>query len=618
MIKTRKKPACFWLRSVRDRLRGIPALRVLGYASLPLFALFCQFVMEYMNASRYGGLEGVTSFVSGHPAAALFGALVMLALLGFLLLLCRKAVIACGLLGLLAFGSAVANYLKSALNGDNFFPRDLHLAASMEHLLNFADTRLPGYFWLALAVCLLWLAALALLGTELPLRWYIRVPGALCLALAVCLPMSTAQRAEKILNSAGMYYEDAGLQSSNYRANGFIGAFMVNLLSMNVTPPADYTPEGVEETLSAYEATPAARENYDVLCVLCESLFDVRALPGFSFSDNPLKNYDRLLTQDNCWSGTFYSTAVCGGTVRPEFDVLTGLTTDGLPSGSTPYEYVSGTLESYVSNYKAAGYTTIALHLYDTAFYGRDRAYPLLGFDEYYGLEDLYNLVTLDFRNGYATDDSTERCIEYLLERTESPVFLFVITIENHQPYRAMSDNAITVTSSTVSGAELAAVETYTQGAAHSDALLGSLADYVDNSERPAVLAFFGDHKPTLGSNLGVYQACGAINASDGLDTEESLWLYSTPWLIYSNRELTLDGMFSSHTGNDLSSYHLLNAVAVGTGFSRTPYMNFLLDFYKAAPMYNVRLQLPLTETTAPFAEAMKCITYDRLFGGND
>ena len=92
--------------------------------------------------------------------------------------------------------------------------------------------------------------------------------------------------------------------------------------------------------------------------------------------------------------------------------------------------------------------------------------------------------------------------------------------------------------------------------------------------------------------------------------------MYATPFLIYSNRKLD-SGLFSGHKDNRISDYNLLNAVALSTGFSRTPYMNLLLDFYDATPIYNVRLGMEVTDAIAPFARAMEHITYDRVFGKN-
>ena len=92
--------------------------------------------------------------------------------------------------------------------------------------------------------------------------------------------------------------------------------------------------------------------------------------------------------------------------------------------------------------------------------------------------------------------------------------------------------------------------------------------------------------------------------------------MYSTPFLIYSNRKLA-PGLFESKRDNRISDYNLLNSVAISTGMSRSPYMELLRAFYTVTPVYNVRLGMELTDTIAPFARSMEYITYDRVFGKN-
>jgi hypothetical protein len=105
----------------------------------------------------------------------------------------------------------------------------------------------------------------------------------------------------------------------------------------------------------------------------------------------------------------------------------------------------------------------------------------------------------------------------------------------------------------------------------------------------------------------------GLFNFSD-TSTENCLTMYSTPFVIYSNRQLD-SGIFSSHTDNNISAYNLLNAVAVSTGFKRTAYMNALLDFYSVTPMYNPRLNLDVTDEMSRFIDIMEYVTYDQLVG---
>ena len=591
-------------------------LRLLGWLSLPFFPLVCLFVMDYMN---YGGdMDTLRSFWAKHPRSALFEVLVVLFLFLVLTLVLRRTWISALLFGALSLVFAYVIYMKTALNGDHFFPQDLAMASQVGELTSFLSGNVPDLFWQLTAALLLWTLALGLLATALPRSFFWRWSAAAILVLyahtLTCSPANT----EALLNRFGMSTFDSALQSSNYAANGFVGAFTINILSLRVSPPEGYSRQTMEDLLSGYpavEADPEA-EQFDVVVVLSESFFDARILPGVSFSENPLTNYDRLLDDPNCYSGMLYTTALGGGTVRPEFGILTGLTTDYLPDVTTPYWYVTEDLPTYVSNYKDAGYTTLALHPYDAKFYSRNTAYPHLGFDAFYSETDMYGLVSVISKRGYVADQSTAQAIQLLMDQQEEPTFLFTITMENHQPYRALdeTDIRIQVDCPALSEESHTALTTYIQGLYDADRMLGMLAEWIDSRERPTVLVFFGDHLPTLGSNFMAYNETGFVDTSDGTSTEEQQKLYSTPFLIYSNRELE-GGLFENHTGNQVSDYNLLNSLARSTGMARTPYMELLADFYGTAPFYNVRLDLPQNDAVSPFTRGMRLVTYDRVLG---
>lgn len=595
--------------------RLLPA-RLLGWFSLPFFPLFCLFIMDYMN---YGGhLTSLIPFWEKHPGSALFECLVVLLLFLVLTLVLRRTWLSALLFGALSLVCAYINYMKAALNGDNFFPQDLAMASHAGELTSFISGSVPRWFWLGAAAVLLWVLGLWLLAISLPRFFFWRWSAAALLVLYAYTLTCTNTKTEALLNRFGMSTIDSALQSSNYAANGFVGAFTINVLSLHVSPPEGYTQQAMEALLAGYPAVPAApdAEQFDVVVVLSESFFDPRILPGVTFSENPLVNYDRLLADPNCFSGMLYTTALGGGTVRPEFGILTGLTTDYMPDVATPYWYVTEELPTYVSNYKDAGYTTLALHPYDKKFYSRNTAYPCLGFDAFYGEEDMCGLVDVISKRGYVADQSTTQAIQLLMDQQEGPAFLFVITMENHQPYNALpeEDVHIQVDCPALSEASLTALTTYTQGLYDADQMLGELASWIDGRERPSALVFFGDHLPTLGANYLAYNETGFVDTSDGTSSEERQKLYSTPFLIYSNRELE-GGLLDSRTGNQISDYNLLNTLARSTGMARTPYMELLADFYEAAPFYNIRLNLPADGAAAQFTKAMKLVTYDRVMG---
>ena len=107
------------------RLRAVKPLRWAGWASLPLFPLFCCMVLEYYNA---GDLAALAAFWRLHTSQAVFGLLVSCVLFALVLLLVRRAAVACALTGGASLLIAFVHSMKLALNGDPFFPKDVFMA----------------------------------------------------------------------------------------------------------------------------------------------------------------------------------------------------------------------------------------------------------------------------------------------------------------------------------------------------------------------------------------------------------------------------------------------------------------------------------------------------------
>lgn len=599
-------------------LRANIWVKLAGWLSVPFFPILCLFLMDILN---FGGtLEGLQNHMTAFPGSVWFELVVVFFLFTLLLLLCRKVWVSAGILGLLSLICSYVNYTKIALNGDPFIPQDIIMTSNAGNLVSFISGRVPAWFFICLVVIVAWVFLLALVNISLPLKWFIRLPAGLVLLAAVWLPCSNIDTADVLLNRFGLSVFDSALQSSNYQANGFVGGFTVNLLSMGVQEPEGYSEQLMSDMLAGYQAVPADpdAEQFDVVVVLSESFFDARILDGVTFSKNPLSNYDRLIKSPRCYSGDLVTTAIGGGTIRPEFGVITGMTVDYVPSVPTPYRYITQPISTYVSNYRQAGYDTIAMHPYNKQFYSRDGAYGHIGFDSFWGQDEITNTIYAEYKRGYVTDESTLRAIRHYMDSADKPTFLFAITMQNHQPFAGIDPSLIQieVTSDKLSEPALTALTTYTQGLYDADKMLGDLARWVDSRERPTVLVFFGDHMPTLGDNYLAYHESGLFYTRDGLTGEELRTMYSTPFVIYSNRKLD-GGLLPQRTGNAISDYNLLNSVAISTGMARTPYMELLREFYETAPIYNVRLGLERTDAILPYATAMEYITYDRVFGKN-
>lgn len=596
-------------------------LRVCGWLILIFLPLYCLCMLEYIH---YADKARVFTFFLERGKVVVFD-LLLLYLLWFIVLCIIKK----GWISVLVFGGflgavSYTNYLKHAMTGDYLYPWDaLQQAGNIGELLDFITVPFPPLYGGLILFVPVMAAVVYLSGASLPLSRYVRYPAALLTVGCMVFSVSTPDKVTALLNRHSLYLEDMALQTSNYSANGFVGAFTVNILSSNIQKPDGYGEDAIRVLLDGCADTPAA-EHFsapDIIVVLSESFWDPTLLPGTEFSRDPLANYRDLCEEEGVISGRFFTTGFGGGTVRPEFEVLTGLTTDYLPSGCVPWQYITDPTDSYVSVYRNLGYTTMAIHPYTSSFYCRKDAYPEIGIDALYFEDEIYALgregtldVTID--GGQITDGTFVDAIAHYMDNAgDAPVFLYGISMENHQPYPDKYQNhTITVTNDAMDTSVLNAVQNFTEGVSHADASLGKLADYVRNRDRDTVLVWFGDHLPTLGAGMGAYVQSGMIGEYGREDYEA---LYSTPFLVYANFDLyTTDGtMLQTGTENDITSYNLLNAVAQCIGAPRTSYMQYLEQYFRAEPYYNIRLQRKPAEAAQPYAEGHRMLTYDIVAG---
>lgn len=598
---------------------------VVGYVFLVLFPAICYFILEYIH---FINKERFWKFVSDRVQIIVFSLIIFYLIFAAILFIVKRGWIAALLFGGVISAISVTNYYKFMLTGDNFYPWDLiQQTSNVSILITYLNTPFPVLYIMMIALVFLITVFLAVSKVGIPIKWFVRMPVALLIGVCMLFSVATPERAELLLNKNGLFFEDMALQQSNYESNGFTGATIINLLSNNIAAPENYSEKNIRELLSSYTYIPAVNDyvNPDIIVILSESYWDIRNLPDTEFSINPLENFDSVTERDNCYSGLFFTTGFGGGTVRPEFELLTGLTTDYLPGGAVPYQYINSDFDSYVKNYKDIGYKAVMLHPYLSNFYMRDQKFGYLGFDELYFHDDLLEIAGVEpkFSGNQISDDSFIDYIKYLLDsESDYPSFIFGITMENHQPYpdKYKSDLIeVTVTNTTMDEDTLSAVTNFTQGLINADRSLGKLIDYVDSRETPTIVVFFGDHAPSLGANYAAYFQSGLIADTSSITQAERYIIQSTPYMIYANYNINAneanESMIKSGKNNNIASYNVLNALAVMIGSPRTEYMQFLQNYYETANYYNIRLNLDITVDMSYYIENHKLLTYDRISG---
>jgi hypothetical protein len=234
-----------------------------------------------------------------------------------------------------------------------------------------------------------------------------------------------------------------------------------------------------------------------VVLVQCESFFDVRRLEPQRFAG--LLPGFAACCADRATFGRFEVSGWGANTMRAEFAALTGIADSALGYDRfNPYHaFARAPIASLAWRLRAAGYRTICLHPFDRWFYRRDLALPGLGFDRFVGRESLGG----SRRPPYCPDPALAGHILRALDAEGPRVFLFAITMGNHGPWSLPGPAADPALRSLFDadrvpqGSEL---WRYLDGLCRSDEMLQILRDGLIERGRDGILAFYGDHLPSL------------------------------------------------------------------------------------------------------------------------
>ena len=174
--------------------------------------------------------------------------------------------------------------------------------------------------------------------------------------------------------------------NSQYPAHGLVYSLLRHSFMTQIKKPtATYTLSDYQHLLANCQlpttsvATGAAQPN--VIAIMNESFYDFAPTSDSLATQQLMPYYQRFKTEG--LSG-YLNTIVYGGdTSIPEFEFLTGSDVSLLPPGRQPYVYfITRQIFSLVAHYQNLGYQTLAYHPYYQVMWNRQRAYPLLGFNQ--------------------------------------------------------------------------------------------------------------------------------------------------------------------------------------------------------------------------------------------
>ena len=274
----------------------------------------------------------------------------------------------------------------------------------------------------------------------------------------------------------------------------------------------------------------ASEKTPNIIFVQLESFFDPTHVKGITLSENPLPNYQKLISE--CSSGYLSVPCFGAGTCNTEFEVQTGMSTQFFGAGEYPFKTVmtSVSCDSMGYDLKRIGYATAGVHNNDATFYERYIDYSNLGFDSFTAQEHMYNLNHTP--RGWAKDDVLDDVMIERMKQTEGRDYITTITVQGHGRYPKNYTHTLTDLTCEFGGKyaddeEKRIAWTYYINMIHeTDNMLRSLIYKLNQSDEPTVVFMYGDHLPSLN-----------LEASDLQD----ITLYQTEWAMWDNFGLEKD-----------------------------------------------------------------------------
>lgn len=219
-----------------------------------------------------------------------------------------------------------------------------------------------------------------------------------------------------------------------------------------------------------------------IVIVQCESFAD----PAELFADPQLALPALAQARAEAWQwGRLQVSGFGAYTMRAEYGVLWGREEDALGFRRfDPFLTAIGE-KSYAMPRRLPGWRSLFLHPHDLRFYGRDRIMPAGGFDALLG-EDAFTPPAAG-EGRYVTDAAMADTILAEAQAATGPTMLYAVTIENHGPWAPDR-----------TGPTPDLRQSYLRLARHGDAMLAQLRAGLAALRKPALLVFFGDHRPSI------------------------------------------------------------------------------------------------------------------------
>lgn len=524
-----------------------------------------------------GSFEDVITLIKEKPGVVLANYLLILMLTSIFFLVKRKYMVYF-ISFMVILGVAITTFFLMKVRGIPLTFSDLY---SIGEAMEIADKYINKTMIIIAVICLAFLIAVAVFLYKLDCDTKRFKLINFVLIFIVSIGFFSTVRSQQSKNI--MQFKRWDIPAS-YKCNGLTYSTVESCVKYIRKKPNDYSQAKIQEIKDKVDKAEASdnrtlnNKKPNILFVQLEAFMDPTEVKGIKYSEDPIPNF-RKLTQ-TFTHGMASAPTTGGGTVRTEFEVMTGNNIDYLTPGEIPYNTIlkSKYYNSVATILKSEGYKAHAVHNFQGNFYGRNNAYAKLGFDDFTSKEYMSN-YELNERE-WVKDVILTKYIEKALDSTKDSDLVYTVSVQGHSSYPTDAENydfPIKV-SGTLDQKVLNQMYYYVNQIKGTDDFIGELVDMVNKRDEDTIILFYSDHMP----KLKIFE-----------DDDFYLDKYKAPFAFYANFDI------EKYDIDEIESYELSSLMFKEAGLKYGPMERFN-TYMKDDP---------------EFSKMQDLIEYDVLFG---
>lgn len=544
---------------------------------IAVYSLILELVVECFNRRGIMGL----AFPFMHPVIFIYNTLIIMTTMAIALFFARR-IFAYSVISVIWIGLALTNFIILSSRKTPFTAMDFYLIKDAIKVAGLYVSILQIILIALLVVAVivglvfLWKKAPKIEVTIKRTKFYAYAVVQLVLVFLAAYGMGMT------LLFTGTVESHYGNLAQAYKKYGFSHCFVSSVLDRGIKKSGEYSEEYMESLKKDLDdVEPEANDKTpNIIFVQLESFFDPTHVKGISLSENPLPNYQKLISE---YSSGYLSVPCFGaGTCNTEFEVQTGINIDDFGPGEYPYRTImkSKVCESMAYDLKKLGYSTHAIHNNDGTFYDRNLVFSHLGYDTFTSIEymDGFEKTPMGWAKDYVLTDEIDKA----LNSTSGTDYVFTISVQGHGDYPSTPVEGYTpeinVTNFPVAEQQ-SAFEYYVNQIHEMDNFIGELIEKLSERDEETVLVLYGDHLPTFDF------------ADDMLSNGDK---FQTQYVIWSNFQM-------DKQDKDLQAYQLSAYVMDRLGISE----GYIMKYHQS------KQDLPEDE----YLKNLKILEYDILYG---